>query len=1184
MRLRTQRSCVRAQALLVSVLIAAMFWSSGHGQAPDAAPIDRAVLERAERQKGDVTFWILLREKAALAPAAAVQSKKARGRFVYERATEVAARSQADLQRFLRARRVSFQSFWIVNAIRVSGDTSLVQELARRPDVERIVEDRVYNLPTAESQQADLSILAVEWGIDRIGAPLVWSNFNVRGEGVVVANIDSGVRYDHPALIRQYRGNLGNGTFDHNYNWFDPARACVSPAPCDNTGHGTHTMGIIAGDDGAGNQIGVAPGVRWISAKGCETDSCSTASLLAAGQWVLAPTNLADVNPRPDLAPDIVNNSWFVSDGADPFYQGTIQSWLAAGIFPAFAAGDAGPSCGSVAAPASYTGTYAVGAFDINNAIAPFSSRGPAPAAVGRGTKPNIAAPGVNIRSSWNDGGYSTQSGTSMAVPHLAGTVALMWSAAPSLFGDIGQTRTILDQAASDVSDLSCGGTPGNNNVWGQGRLDAFAAVSRAAGGAVGTLDGTVTDAGSSSPLSGVTIEVTGPTDRTTMTDAAGHYTLTLPVGSYALTVSRFGYVTQTAMVTIGTGAVTTNNFALTAITLRTVSGRVLDTLSAAIPNAKVTLEGAAIPSASTDASGFYSFANVPDGTYNITASAGCTAPVTRSIVVDGNESVDFALTVTQDGFGYSCRVEVSSYIEAATPVTLDGDDSATAIPLPFSFPFYGETYNTAFVATNGFLTFLGSSTEASNVALPATTMPNGAIYAFWDDLVFDQDTSLRTHLLGVSPSRRFVIEWRNVRFLDDGPRLDFEVVLHENGQILVQYRNISTNGREQGSSATLGIENPSGTIGLQYSFNEAVVSEGLAVRYRLRSQAWVEGIVTDANDGAALDGATVQALQGSTVVKQTTTDPSGSYRLQLPLGTYTLRVSKNSYQTATTPVVLDAEDQVVTKNVALVTGRLTVSPTSLQFSLTPGASATSNISLGNNGGAAVTWTVEETPAAAWLTVVPAGGSLAAGGNAAVAVSVNGAGLPGGVYTTTLVFTSNSGRQLTTAVPVRLVLSGYQQGVNAGGGAYTDAAGVVWAADRQYAPGSFGYTGKNAKAESTSQPIAGTSDDALYQSQRQDPIEYVFDGLPAGVYEFELGFVESQPQGRDTRIHQVSIENTVVLAAHDVKAEVGGFTADRHVFTVSVTDGQANIRITQRTGSRKPTISALRVTHRPDLP
>jgi hypothetical protein len=75
-----------------------------------------------------------------------------------------------------------------------------------------------------------------------------------------VASIDTGVQFDHPALAAQYRGKNPDGTVDHNYNWFDPAGVCPTDAPCDNNGHGTHTMGIMVGDDGGNNVIGVAPG------------------------------------------------------------------------------------------------------------------------------------------------------------------------------------------------------------------------------------------------------------------------------------------------------------------------------------------------------------------------------------------------------------------------------------------------------------------------------------------------------------------------------------------------------------------------------------------------------------------------------------------------------------------------------------------------------------------------------------------------------------------------------------------------------------------------------------------------------------------------------------------------------------------------------------------------------------
>jgi subtilisin family serine protease len=133
-----------------------------------------------------------------------------------------------------------------------------------------------------------------------------------------------------------------------------------------------------------------------------------------------------------------------------------------------------------VGAPASYPESYGVSAHDINNQIASFAGRGPSP--FGGLIKPNATAPGVNIRSSYNDGGYVILSGTSFATPHVAGTVALVWSAVPGLARDVAGTRALLDATAIDTSNQSCGGSPGNNNVWGEGRLDAFAAVDEGGG------------------------------------------------------------------------------------------------------------------------------------------------------------------------------------------------------------------------------------------------------------------------------------------------------------------------------------------------------------------------------------------------------------------------------------------------------------------------------------------------------------------------------------------------------------------------------------------------------------------------------------------------------------------------------------------------------------------------------
>src|SRR5205814_6733529 len=122
---------------------------------------------------------------------------------------------------------------------------------------------------------------------------------------------------------------------------------CPTRAPCDTNGHGTHTMGIMVGDDGQGNQIGAAPKARWIAAKGCDGNGCSEANLLSAGQWILAPTDSRNRNPKPGKRPVVVNNSWGAADGMDTFYRSTVDAWIASGIFPVFGAGAGGPACGT---------------------------------------------------------------------------------------------------------------------------------------------------------------------------------------------------------------------------------------------------------------------------------------------------------------------------------------------------------------------------------------------------------------------------------------------------------------------------------------------------------------------------------------------------------------------------------------------------------------------------------------------------------------------------------------------------------------------------------------------------------------------------------------------------------------------------------------------------------------------
>ncbi|HEX9994805.1 MAG TPA: S8 family serine peptidase [Acidimicrobiales bacterium] len=824
-----------ATRLVAAVVLAALAALLPAVPAPSAGAAVRVAVPAAVADQvaatGKATFWVVLRDRADLATASRVGDWSARGAAVVDALRATAERSQAGVLAALRAAGAKAEPFWVVNAVRVTGGQAAIDAVTARPEVRELRPARTYELPRPAAGQVQPTVEGVEWGVDRIGADDVWTTFGVRGEGVVVANIDTGVDYRHPALVNQYRGNLG-GTFSHDYNWFDPSNVCPSDVPCDNNSHGTHTMGTMVGDDGAGNRIGVAPGARWIAAKGCESSSCSDRALLLSGQWVLAPTDLNGESPRPDLRPNVVNNSWGTGDGSDPFYADTVAAWVASGIFPSFSNGNSGPSCGTVGAPGSYPGSYGAGAFDVANRIASFSSRGPSP--VDGSIKPDIAAPGVDVRSSVPDG-YASFDGTSMAAPHVSGSVALVWSAAPELVGDVATTRGLLDATAVDVADDQCGGTPEDNNVWGEGRLDALAAVQNAPRGPSGTLRGAVLAAGTGDPVAGALVTATdGDLERSTIVGDDGRFSLVLPAGTWRLAASAFGHEPATAEVKVVEGEVTRVVLRPTALPAHPVTGIVVDGLGEPVAGTVVTLGGTPLPAQVTGVDGRFSFPSVPEGRYRLTVQAGgCWEPRTMRVDVDGPERVRVLTEHVVDAAGYGCDVVPSSYVAATRVLRLTGDDDTRQVTLPFAFPFYGRTVTSAFVGTNGLLTFRSGATQYFNERIPSPAAPNLAVYAFWDDLVVDDQASVRTETIGTAPDRRFVVEWRNVHFYDDAShRVTVEAVLGEDGSVTTQWFDLGADPRERGGSATVGIEDADGRTGLQFSFDQPVLADGRAVRF----------------------------------------------------------------------------------------------------------------------------------------------------------------------------------------------------------------------------------------------------------------------------------------------------------------------------------------------------------------
>jgi subtilisin family serine protease len=300
--------------LVVLVAVAMVAFSGGavvNRAAQQRGPVDPVDpgLTQIMARDGAASYLVFLQEQANLASAAAITDRDAQGWFVYQSLAEVANRTQSPLVSFLEAERsagrVTFvQSYFSANAIGVRSSADTLAALAVLPGIERIIPAPVVTIPTPTAGVEEPRIDAIEWNVHRVRAPEVWAQ-GVRGEGIVVASIDTGVEYTHPAIEKQYRGNLGGGAFDHNYNWSDPSSICGSPslAPCDSHSHGTHVTGTMVGDAGGANQIGVAPRAKWIACKGCEGSSCSSFALLECADFVLAPTDLAGLNPDPSKRP-----------------------------------------------------------------------------------------------------------------------------------------------------------------------------------------------------------------------------------------------------------------------------------------------------------------------------------------------------------------------------------------------------------------------------------------------------------------------------------------------------------------------------------------------------------------------------------------------------------------------------------------------------------------------------------------------------------------------------------------------------------------------------------------------------------------------------------------------------------------------------------------------------------------
>ena len=430
-------------------------------------------------------LFVILENQHEVASAMRLDDIIERRRYVYGTLTAHAETTQADLRSMLDLLQIDYQPYYLVNAIEVEAGPLVRLWLLSRPEVDRVLlSPRLRPLPLEPLVvEGELERPAgVIWNLKMIGADRVWETYDVRGEGITIGQSDSGVAWQHPELVRSYRGGAG----EHDFNWLDPWFETWEPE--DWSGHGTHTLGTVLGEN-----VGVAPEATWFGCTNLGRNLGNAALYLDCMQFMLAPYPLAGdpfVDGDVTLAADVLNNSWGCPpvEGCDPnALLPAVEAMRAAGIFVVASAGNSGPGCGSVDSPLPlYENAFAVGAVDARGELTEFSSRGPVSVDGSARLKPDILAPGRGVLSAMPRGSYAEFQGTSMAGPHVAGVVALIWSANPDLIGQIDETAEIIRQTAApyDFARLSippCADSVSiPNPAVGYGIVDAFAAVTAA--------------------------------------------------------------------------------------------------------------------------------------------------------------------------------------------------------------------------------------------------------------------------------------------------------------------------------------------------------------------------------------------------------------------------------------------------------------------------------------------------------------------------------------------------------------------------------------------------------------------------------------------------------------------------------------------------------------------------------
>ncbi len=905
------------------------------------------------------------------------------------------------------------KNFWITNAIAFRGTKEAIERVANHEDIALVSFDMPVELiePVKSSNHSEPLTASHSQGLDVMNAPAVWA-MGYTGAGRLVSNIDTGVDGSHPALSPSWRGNNGHPASEC---WYDPVNGTTTPT--DDGSHGTHTMGTICGRSNTTyDTVGVAIDAQWISVSVIDVSGSTTSDVIDCFEFIADP----DGNPATmDDVPDVASNSW----GWSPLFHGVpacdttfwdvMDATENAGVVVVFAAGNEGDyGSSSLRTPSDRATTaynaFSVGAIDGHTAgypIAYFSSLGPSTCASGDlNIKPEVVAPGVDIYSSIPGGGYSGDwSGTSMACPHIAGAVAIIRQVNPGLTVD--QVKEIIIQSCVDL------GSPGQDNTFGNGYLDLLTAV-QLAGTGFGWIEGYVRDDVYNNPLP-ATVSLEG-TSISTVCNAQGYFMLgAAPDTTYTVVASYSGYGQDDAQVYVILDDTVSQNFFLS---------------PPLIDYSPVSFNVSVPPGETTDRD--LTITNTGSGTLNYSLATEIYDFVNR----ETGESVPVALSAPQpeplgyrmsdsdkpgagmepyyppvvtgqggpDTYGYTWIDSDEAGGPPATWIDISGsgntvdldDDDTVNVSIGFSFPFYENTYTSLYICSNGFVIFGTPDVEFDNEAIPNTGTPNNMIAALWDDLAPHRGIGSVMHYYD-SANNRFIVSWIGIPFYYSTGAVNAQIVIYPNGIIECNYQTLDggTHGLDE---ATIGLENSSGTDGLQVCFNQSYIHSNMSILFS--SGYWLS---VDPASGSVNSGYSdiVDVIFDATELEEGTYD-----------GNINLYNNSANNDDIDIPVTLHVSDTP--------TPLIELSVSAIYDTVYAGYSTNYELVITNSGDTTLTYSISDNRA--WIDESPSGGDIPAGDNDPITISFDAGSLSPGNLTGTVTVNSNDPENATINVPVYL--------------------------------------------------------------------------------------------------------------------------------------------------------------------